>query len=716
MKQIHRSLVFYLALAGLLFLPKHVSAQDAITGIDISVHATFSSAGIQVTVSGDDNRNASAGMEISEGGSEFVQAHALSRVAGTRFVGSAFFLESDTAFDVRITLQDADGVTNGVLEASGRTRSKIPPEATERTIHVDPDGRDEGTGDESNPFQTLGYALGRVSAGSLILLHEGEYHESIEMVEGGTDGAPLVIRAAGDGPAVLTGFDPGLMSPAAWTDEGGGVYSAEAPETRYVAAGGTRLWMYASVSDLRSLSVGLDSGFSYEGGRVYVILPGGASPSETTVMVSVMGRALWLEGASNVVIDGLVIRGYGAEQYSEGIMVRDGSHDVWIINCVFENNMPGIWVKNEVDDLVVMGNEFSDRGLGDFPWHPVKERGGMESGAISIDGRYDGQGIIFQDNYVHDMFDGLNICGNDPMDHPNNADVINNTVFHCGDDGIETDGECSNIRIIGNRFEDCLVGVSTAPAVTGPTYIIRNLMVNLNNVAPDSEWGTRAVKFNVGDDRPSGDIFIYHNTASTFEEGNAAFNVTDDSRWIFVKLLNNIWMGTEYAFYFNNSGDEPFSQDYDLMHTTDPERFVWYQGDRYLTPDEYFAGAGQCEHCIKAVPGFVNAGGGDYSLEEESEAVDQGVLIPGVNDDFEDEGPDMGAIERGGAITLPDPVPEAEDTVEPYPDRPPADAGTDTAADTIADVDMDTTDDPAGDPSSEGDDGSGGGCGCSIVT
>ena len=710
MKQMQRSLALCMAFAGLLLLPDHAFAQDAITGIDISVHATFSSVGIQVTVSGDDNRNGSVGLEISEDGSEFGPAHALSRVDAARLVGSAFFLEPGTAFDVRVTLEDADGVTNGVLEASGRTRSKIPPEATERTIHVDPDGRDEGTGDESNPYQTLGYALGWASAGSLVLLHEGEYHESIELYEGGTEGAPLMIRAFGDGPAVLTGFDPGLMSPAVWTDEGGGVYSAAAPETRYVAAGGIRLWMYVSVSDLRSLSSGLDGGFACEGGRVYVILPGGVSPSETTVMVSVFGRALWLEGAPDVVIDGLVIRGYGAEQYSEGIMVRDGSHDVWIINCVFENNMPGIWVKNEVDDLVVMGNEFSDRGLGDFPWHPVKERGGMESGAISIDGRYDGQGIIFQDNYVHDMFDGLNICGNDPMDHPNNADVINNTVFHCGDDGIETDGECSNIRIIGNRFQDCLVGVSTAPAVTGPTYIIRNLMVDLNNVAPDSEWGTRAVKFNVGDERPSGQIFIYHNTASTFEEGNAAFNVTDDSRWISVKLLNNIWMGTEYAFYFNNSGDEPFSQDYDLLHTTDPERWVRYQGERYLTPEDYFSGAGRCGRCIKSLPGFVNAAGGDYSLEEGSGAVDRGVLIPGVNDDFEDEGPDMGAIEQGGSITPPDPVPEAEDTVEPYPDRPPADASTDITADTA----MDAGDDPAGDPESEGDDGSGSGCGCSI--
>jgi hypothetical protein len=699
MKPINRTVPWPLAAgaaAVLALLPLTSFAQNAVTGVAIAVHATFQSAGIQVTVTGDANGDARAMLEVSVSGGAYAPAHDLSRVDAGRFAGSAFFLEPAMDFGVRVTLEDPDGATGAVLEATGRTRSKTPPEPTGGTLHVSVSGDDAGTGEASSPLRTLGRALQAASPGTLILLHAGEYHESVEITAGGTPEAPLVIRAAGDGPAVLTGFDPALSDPGVWSDEGGGVYSAASPQTLYAAADGVRLWMYETLEDLRAQPLGLDGGFAWIDGTVYVALPGGASPSEVTPMVSVMGRALWIEGAPNVVVRDLVIRGYGAEEYSEGIMVRDGSHGVWIVDCVFENTMPGIWVKNDVDDLAVLGSDFSDAGLAGFPWDAVKERGGMESGAISIDGAYDGQGIVFDGNTVHDTFDGLHICGDTAMDHPNNADVIGNHVYHAGDDGIETDGECSNVRIVGNRFEDCLCGVSVAPAVTGPTYVIRNLMVNLKNVAPGSEWSTRALKFNVGDDRPSGEIFVYHNSATTFEPAQSAFTVTDDSTWTRVLMLNNIWMGTEYGFYYSNSGDEPFHHDFDIVHTTDPTRLVYYQDGRYVTIAEYFAATGQCEHCLSGDPLFADAAAGDYGLQESSPAVDGATPIPGVNDTFAGGAPDIGALERGGSIPVPDAAPDLPP--DPLPDRaepPPSDAAAD------------------GTPH---DGGGKGGCGCTIVS
>jgi MYXO-CTERM domain-containing protein len=481
------------------------------------------------------------------------------------------------------------------------------------------------------------------------------YHEEVDVPRGGTAGSPITLKAAGDGPAILDGADPALKDPAAWTDEGGGVYSAPAAQTQYVSVDGVRLWQYESLGDLQSLAIGTNGGFYFDGSRVYVRLPNNASPQGHEIQVSAFGRALWLAGTPHVVIDGLVIRCYGSETYSEGIMVRDGSHNVWIINSVFENNTPGIWVKGPVDDLAVIGNTFSDVGLAEFPWYEVKARGGMEAGGLILDNEYDGQGIVFYNNVVHDMFDGMGICGDSPLSQPNNADVINNLIHHMGDDGIETDGTCSNIRIIGNRFEDALVGVSVAPAVGGPTYVIRNLMVNLNNVSPDTDWMTRAMKFNVGDSRPSGHIFAYHNTAVTYEPDQPAFGVTDDSIWILVVLANNIWVGTDHGFYYSNSGNEPFAQDYDLIHSTGG-RLIRYQGTNYGTVAEYFAAEGQCEHCLAGDPLFTDGPGGDYSLTGSSPAIDNGVLIPGVNDDYEDNGPDMGALEFGAPVN---PLPDA---------------------------------------------------------
>jgi hypothetical protein len=53
-------------------------------------------------------------------------------------------------------------------------------------------------------------------------------------------------------------------------------------------------------------------------------------------------------------------------------------------------------------------------------------------------------------------------------------------------------------------------------------------------------------------------------------------------------------------------------------------------------------------------PLFANAGAGDYSLLSGSPAIDGAIPMPGINDSFSGAGPDMGALERGGAdVTAP---------------------------------------------------------------
>jgi hypothetical protein len=276
------------------------------------------------------------------------------------------------------------------------------------------------------------------------------------------------------------------------------------------------------------------------------------------------------------------------------------------------------------------------------------------------------------------------------MAHPNNADVLANTFFRLGDDGIETDGDCSNVRIALNRFERSLCGVSAAPAATGPTYVVRNLMVDLRNVAPGSDWMTRALKFNVDDPRPSGDVFVYHNTAVTYEAGQSAFAVTDDSEWTAVRLKNNIWVGTADAFYYENTGLEPFSQDYDLLRS-DGAGLITFDGAHYDTVDAYFTGTGLCEHCLEAEPGFVDAPGGDYDLQESSAAVDRGEIVPGVNDHYVGEAPDIGAYELGGGG---------------------ADADTDADSDSDSDSDSDADTDTDVDADADGSGADDGSCGC----
>jgi hypothetical protein len=683
------------SLLAAVLVPLRANAQDAITGVAIETHATFNNAGVMVTYTGDANGDAAAALEVDVDGAGFAGAHPLSRAGAGRFVGSAFFLPDGTEYSLRVTLEDPDGVTNGTLTASGVTRLLQIPESSGETFHVAVDGDDGNDGSEAFPLATVAAGVSAASAGDTVLIHAGEYHEEITVTGGGSDGAPVTIRSYGDGEVVLTGASPALCEAGAWTSVGGGVYSAPVAQTWFVAVDDVRMWRYESLVDLQALSLGTDGGFYFEAGTVYLRLPGDAAPAGHEIEVSELGRAFWLEGAPNVVIRDVTIRAYGGEEYSEGIMVRDGSFGVWIAGCAFEHVMPGIWVKNDVDDLTVMDNEFSDNGLAEFSWSAVKAQGGMESGALAVDGTYDGQGIVFYRNHVHDSFDGIHICGQEPMSHPNNADVLANTFFHLADDGIETDGDCSNVRIALNRFEQSLCGVSAAPAAVGPTYVIRNLMVDLRNVAPDSDWMTRALKFNVDDPRPSGDVFVYHNTAVTYEAEQAAFGVTDDSVWTAVHLKNNIWVGTGDAFYYENTGLEPFYQDYDLLYSTG-DGFVTFDGGHYDTVEAYFDATGLCEHCLGADPAFVDGSGGDYELLDSSEAIDRGTVIPGVDDDYVGGAPDIGAYELGG--------------VGP-------DADTDSDADSDADADSDTDSgadaDGGADAGGSGEDT--GSCGCHAV-
>jgi len=657
-------------------IPAGAAAQDHIAGVSIATHATFNSVGITVSVVGDDDRDAQALLFIGVDGGTPTPAHRLSRTSDDRFVGSAISLPDGADYAVTVTLEDPDGVTDGTLSAAGTTRESEVPAPTGSAIHVSPLGGDGGDGSAGSPFGTIAAGVQAAGPGDEVVIHAGTYREEVTLTSGGTPSAPLVIRSAGDGEVVMSGASEALADTWSWTDEGGGIYSAPVDGTWYVAVDDTRLWRYESLSDLQDLTEETEGGFYFDGSLVHVRLPVDESPIGHEIEVSVLGRALWLEGAADVVVRGITFRCYGGEEYSEGIMVRDGSHRVWIVESGFEHVMPGIWVKNDVDDLVVMGNEFSDRGLAEFPWLAVKAQGGMESGALAVDGAYDGQGIVFAGNVVHDSFDGLNICGQAAMDHPNNADVSGNTFLHLADDGIEVDGDCSNIRVTLNRFEDSLVGVSTAPAAVGPVFVVRNLMVDMKNVAWDSEWMTRALKLNVDDPRPSGEIFVYHNTASTFEDGQPAFGVTDDSDWVRVVLANNIWLGTGPAFYYVNAGDEPFLQDYDLLHSL-AGQLAYFQGSHYDSIEDYHEATGLCGACLSGDPLLADPGGGDYEPAPPSPAVDRGVPIPGINDSFTGNGPDIGAHELGGI-------------------GPDADVDVDSDADSDADSDSDSDADGEG--------------------
>src|SRR5688572_29194746 len=155
--------------------------------------------GFEWAISGDDNRNATVDVSYRRAGdSQWRDALPLLRMGGEkifrapytvpdRFAGSILDLDPDTAYEVRLTMKDPDGVSGQAVQlVKARTRAEPKAAAGGRTLHVYPPSwrgaKEEpsftglmaayagaGTGDWNLVFQH------KVGPGDVILVHAGLY-------------------------------------------------------------------------------------------------------------------------------------------------------------------------------------------------------------------------------------------------------------------------------------------------------------------------------------------------------------------------------------------------------------------------------------------------------------------------------------------------------------------------------------------------------------
>jgi hypothetical protein len=214
-----------------------------------------------------------------------------------------------------------------------------------------------------------------------------------------------------------------------------------------------------------------------------------------------------------------------------------------------------------------------------------------------------------------------------------------------GDDGVSTDGRCSNLRLWDNRFYDVLIGISMAPVYDGPVYAIRNTIYRPgvgNNEYPGSSF-----KFNSGYSK-SGPIYLFHNTSDAYYPENSGIHIKSPGTWKNIYARNNIWSGTDYAINNNNAG-EPLDFDFDLLYTTMANELVyWGSGsDKHMRDLATFRQlTGQELHGLSSSPGFTDSASGDYTISSGSPLIDKGLIIPGINDDYAGTAPDIGAFEN----------------------------------------------------------------------
>ncbi len=222
----------------------------------------------------------------------------------------------------------------------------------------------------------------------------------------------------------------------------------------------------------------------------------------------------------------------------------------------------------------------------------------------------------------HRWNDAVEGAGNFHLDggFDRDGDVYGNMMCFANDDALEIDGGQTNVRVFLNKFEGCLCGVSIQGCMSGPSYVFRNLLVNMGD---ERGLAGQTIKTSSHANGPSAVSFIFNNTC--YGESRD-LNLRHNLR---IVAKNNIFAGRSAIAGRQRS---PQSEcDYNLLSTGKP-------GDE--------------AHGIVGRPDFVDADAGLFALHRTSDGVGGGAAIdnfaPGVNGR-----PDMGAIPAGSDLVLP---------------------------------------------------------------
>ncbi|MBY0506203.1 MAG: hypothetical protein K2X03_19960 [Bryobacteraceae bacterium] len=630
---------FLLAIATLT-----LRAQDAtVPGRFHVEHPTLHNLGFEWPITGDANRNATVAVQYRETGqSQWRNALPLLRIGGENvyrrrenldytvpdgFAGSILNVKEGTEYECKFVLTDPDGVKGNTTETvKVKTRSEPKPYAGGRVLHVYPpdyEGKREEPSFTGLLHAYYGAGLGdwsvvwerRAQPGDTILVHVGMYRsERLSYVDPlmapfdgvmsltlkGTPEKPITIKAAGDGEPVFDGD-------------------------------------YGS-------------------------------------------RMLDVMASRYHIIDGITFRNVDTAIFAGSKEVL-GAVGLTVRNCRFENVGFGVWTEYAgSSDFYIADNLFLGRddrfrligwgGASRSPGSPGYKAPG-DYGSHQMKSYYAikvyGPGHVIARNaiaYYHDAI-GISTYGTpekDPDLRASSIDIHNNDLHMFGDDYIETDGGVHNIRVYNNRgINSAHGGYSSQPIFGGPAYFIRNILYHTPS-------GT-AFKFS---GKPAG-LFVYHNTiigenivgdaSSNMHFRNNLYLGRDEPGRGILRLANATGNNTtdyngyrpnrdvkdQYTYFAPPAGQRIY----------EPAPEAW---KRFATLAEYKAGTGQEAHSIEVdFDIFENLKAPDqrkrhavyhamdlnFKLKPNSKAVDAGVVLPTVNEDFAGRAPDLGALETG---------------------------------------------------------------------
>jgi len=659
----HALLIYALVLipAAIALSPATSRAQAYTVPGEFTVEPpTLVSLGFEWRITGDDNRNARVDVTFRKKGEqqwrkglpllrlqhELVPGgtprdgggHYFSYVAPNMFAGSLLNLDPGTEYECHFVLTDPDGVKGKTEKTvTVRTRAEPEPAAGGRVYHVYPFGY-KGTKQEPSFTGLLAaYYLGadesdhanafppRVQPGDIILVHAGLYKDNrfvysgfdrtiaaygtpfdgtYYLTQSGTPEKPIVIKSAGDGEVIFDG------------DGCQNLFNLMAANYNYFEGITVRNTNVAFLLGIKNITG--SSGFMLKHSRIYDV-----------------GRAVeddWSGSKNFYIADNVFI----------------GRHDP---NKLQSWWTPQVWAK--------------------FPGYPA-----LITSEYAI--KIYGQGHVVAYNYVANWHDGIDIATyGDPDGTPNelpdrvpvSIDFYNNDIYNMADNCIEADGGAHNIRVFRNRcFNEAGGALSAQPTFGGPLYFYQNVMYNNTTGGP-----LKLI------DTPAG-VLIYQNTF--FGQGRLMGPASN------VHFLNNLILGDGWAdpilnlrtytnysssdyngFYLNPGAANSFEWTSPAFGT-DADFVGKLVTRNFKTLAEYQQATKQDQHSVLVdYDIFVNAKMPDKSdpqhlynpedfdfqlkgvlsgvegSETPNPAIDVGVLLPTINDDFTGDAPDLGAYE-----------------------------------------------------------------------
>jgi hypothetical protein len=651
--------VSLLALAAVTALTATTArAADRVAAKEFYVEPpTLVSLGFEWQIDGDDNRNSAVAVSYRKKGEaawkeglpllrlshERIIENALDYTTPNMFAGSIFDLEPDTEYECRFVLSDPDGV-DGKAEAlvTARTRFEPKPAAGGKTYHVYPS---DYKGTKQQPAFTgllAAYYTGashsdnfntfppRVQPGDIILVHAGLYKDdrfrygaggpngtapsdgTYYLTQSGTPDKPIVIQGAGDGEAIFDG------------DGNFNLFNVMAANYNYFEGLTIRNTDLAFLAGLKRIA-----------------------------------------GAQGITIKNCRIENVGRGLYTDW----SGSRDFYIADST--------WIgRFDPSQLTGFTGRTWQKFIDASPPKLVSEY------AVKVYG----QGHVVAYNRIANFHDGIDVAtyGN-PDGSPNpirdrmpvSIDFYNNDVSNVEDNCIEADGGAHNIRILRNRcFNHGHRALSVQPVFGGPVYFIRNLVYH----APEGG----AVKFTAS----SSGIVVYHNTllapvkpmlgaiSNVQFRNNLILGRSETLETFAVETYTNYSSSDYNGFRANDGADVVFawtsppfsvSADYRSKPGMSPQRRSQAEaGSReirnFKTLKEFAEATGQDRHSVpvdydvfvRVTPPDPNdprklykPSDFDFELRPESAAIDKGVRLPNINDEYSGRAPDLGAYEAG---------------------------------------------------------------------